>query len=186
MLPGYEGLLSLSLSVVPVLFVVVIILEAAMFPWSVSLLGPVAVTGVVVPGVVAVTGVAVTWVVVPGVAGGAVADAGGDGAGLSLSGPGPAAASYADPSDVSRLSEPTLPLLALPFPVPRLREFGPEAVRGQAPFVASAAVTAAGASPRSPGPRAARPPAAVRVRLVRMRHSDRPRLQQSKEDLFLF
>lgn len=93
-------------------------------------------------------------------------------------GPGAAAAgaSYADPSDVPRLSETTLPFLAFPFFVPRLREFGPEAVRGQAPVATVVAVPAAGAaartSPRSPGPRAPRPNATVRARSLRQRHTD--------------
>lgn len=145
MLPGYKSLLSLPLSVVPLLLVVIIIFEAAVFSRRVPLLGPVVVAVVV--------GVVVT---LPG----------------SGSGPGPAAAgaSYADPPDVSRLSEPAVPLLMFLLPVAGLREFGPEAVRRQAPFAAAAAVAAAGASPGSPGPRTAGLPAAVRAGAVRHRH----------------
>lgn len=86
-------------------------------------------------------------------------------------GPGsaPAGASYADPSEVFRLSEPALPFLAFPLLVPRLRKFGPKAVRRQAPFVAVAAVAAAGTSARSPGPRAPGLPA-VGARAVRHWH----------------
>lgn len=40
-LPGQKRLLSLSLSVVSLLFIIVIISEATMFPWTVSLVGPV-------------------------------------------------------------------------------------------------------------------------------------------------
>lgn len=64
-------------------------------------------------------------------------------------------ASYTDPSNVSGLFEPTLPFLALPLPVARLREFGSEAVRRQAPVAAVAAMATAGAGPRSTGPRTA-------------------------------
>lgn len=93
MLPGDKSLLSLSLSVVPLLLVVIFIFEASVFTRSVPLLGPVVVA--VVVGVVVVA--------LPG------------------PGPGPGPASYADPSEVSRLSESVLPLLALPLPVAGLR-----------------------------------------------------------------
>lgn len=96
---------------------------------------------------------------------------------VTLPGPGPgpgpgsapAGASYADPSEIFRLSEPALPFLAFPLLVPRLRKFGPKAVRRQAPFVAVAAVAAAGTSARSPGPRAPGLPA-VGARAVRHWH----------------
>lgn len=96
---------------------------------------------------------------------------------VTLPGPGPgpgpgsapAGASYADPSEVFRLSEPALPFLTFPLLVPRLRKFGPKAVRRQAPFVAVAAVAAAGTCARSPGPRAPGLPA-VGAGTVRHRH----------------
>lgn len=135
MLPGDEGLLSLSLSVVPLLLIVIIIFEAAMFSRTVPLLGPV---------------VVVSTVTIPGSGSGP-----GPGPGPR---PTPTGASYADPPDVSGLFEPAIPLLVLLLPVTRLRQFGSEAVRRQAPLTAVAAVAAAGASARSPGPRTPRTP----------------------------
>lgn len=94
---------------------------------------------------------------------------------VTLSGPGPGPGpapvwtSDADPSDVSRLSEPTLPLFALPLPVARLRQLWPEAVRRKAPVPA----VAAAAGPRSPGPRTTSRAAAVRAGPIRQRHTDR-------------
>lgn len=153
MLPGDKRLLSLSLGVVPLLLVVIFIFKASVFSRRVPRLGPV----VVAAAVVVVRRVVVVVVTLPG------------------PGPGPGPASDADPSEVFRLSESALPLLALPLPVARLRQFGPEAVRGQAPLAAVAAVAAPGArpSPGSPGPRAPRVPAAVRARSIRQWHTDR-------------
>lgn len=69
-------------------------------------------------------------------------------------GPGPGSASTgtsnADSPDVSRLFEATLPFFSLPLSVAGFREFGPEAVRREAPLSAVPAVVS------SPGPRTAR------------------------------
>lgn len=142
-LPGNERLLPLPLDVVPLLLVVIVIFEAAVF--SIALLGPVAVV---------VVGAVVVAIPGPG------------------SGPGPGAAPTGTPdaesSDVSRLFETTFPLLSLPLLVAGLREFGPKAVRRQATL--SATVSAAGSSTGSPGPRTRRVPAAVGAGPVRQRH----------------
>lgn len=157
MLPGNESLLSLS--VVPLLLVVIIIFETSVFPRSVPLLGPVAVGVVVGVVVVAVVVAVVVGVVVGVVVVGVV---------LTLPGPGPATAGacYADSPDVFRLAEPAIPFFVLLLPVARLREFGPEAVRRQAALAAVAAMAAAGATPGSPGARAP----GLRTRAFRHRH----------------
>ena len=149
MLPGDKGVLSLSLRVVPLLLVVIILFEAAVFPRCFPLLRP-------VPAVAVVVGDRVVVVVV------------------SLSGPGPAPAPYANPPDVSSLFEPAVPLFVFLLPVPGLREFGPEAVRRQAPLAAAAAVSAPGPRPRFAGPGAARLGAAVGARPVRLGHRYSP------------
>lgn len=146
-LPGDKGVLSLSLRVVPLLLVVIILFEATVFPRCFPLLGPVPAVAVVVGDRVVV---------------------------VSLSGPGPAPALYANPPDASSLFEPAVPLFVFLLPVSRLRKFGPEAVRRQAPLAAAAAVSAPGPSPRSAGPGAARLRAAVRARPVRLGHRYSP------------
>lgn len=142
--------MSLSLGVVSVLLVVTVIFEAPVFSRSVPLLGPVVVA--VVVAVVVVAAVVVAAVVAGGGGGAGVV-------GVPLSGSGPAAAgaSYADSPDVSRLPKPAVAVLVLLFPVPWLREFGPEAVRRQAPLAAATA----GSTPGPTGPRAPRLPAAA-------------------------
>lgn len=94
---------------------------------------------------------------------------------VSLPGPGPGPrpgpASYADPSEVFGLSEAALPFLPLPLSVSGLREFGPEAVRRQAPLAAVVSVAAAGTSAWSPGARTARLRAAVGAHAIRQRHT---------------
>lgn len=142
MLPGDKSLLSLPLDIVPLLLVIIIILEAAVFPSGVR---PVVVVLVVVV--------------------------------LTLSGPGPrprsgsgaasSGTSNADSPDVSRLFEPTLALFSLPLSVAWLREFGPEAVRREAPIPAVPAAVS------SSSPRTARFATAVRARTIRQRHTVR-------------
>lgn len=144
MLPGNKSLLSLSLHIVPLLLIVVIIFEAAVFPSPVSLLRPVVV------------------VTLPG-SGPRPGPRAGSGAAV-------AGASDTETSQVFRLSETTFPFFAFPLSVSWLRKFGPKTVRGQASFAAVVAVAAAGTSTLSPKTRTPRILAAIGARAIRRWH----------------
>lgn len=149
LIPGDKSLLSLSLSIVPLLLVVIFVFRAAVFTGTVPLFGPVVVSAVGAAVVVVVT---FPW---------------------PRSGPRAGPTSYADPSDVSRFSESTLTLLTFPLSVSRFREFRAKTIRRQAPFAAVAAVAAAGTSAGSTGAGTPTLAAVVRARSIWQRHNHR-------------
>lgn len=140
LIPSNKSLLSLSLLIVSLLVVVVLISEASMFSWTVSLIGPVVVMPLSGPG--------------PGPG----------------PGPGAAAMrAYADTSDIFGLSKTTVPFFTFPLSVSRSRKFRAKAVGGQAPITTVFAVTVAAARPSLTSSVTGTPsvPAAIRTRPIR-------------------